>query len=410
MKQISEKPNTGELRRQLEVISQERLKLLVEISTILSSTLDLNQLLDMVIDTATNLTNTEHASILLLDQMTGKLQIAATSDTKMVENSVVPLEGSMAGWIVREGKPLILDDVIKDGLDYVDVDSSGQLVIQNMLGVPMVAKERVIGALKVINKRGDVTYSQQDKALLQALASQAAVAIENARLFQQTDLISEFMHEFKTPLMALTAASELLSREIVDENQKELINMIQRETVRLSKMAQDFLDLARLESGRARIKFEPVDLSELVRDVVGLQDPQAAAYGITIYFRVSDTIPIISGDYDRLKQVLLNLTNNAIKYNVEQGRVSIEVKDHDGEVMIAVADTGPGISEEYLDHLFERFYRIPDKEGFTGGTGLGLSISARILKEHGGRIEVESELGRGSIFRCYLPKSRQKPT
>lgn len=409
MKQISEKPNTGELRRQLEVISQERLKLLVEISTILSSTLDLNQLLDMVIDTATNLTNTEHASILLLDQMTGKLQIAATSDTKMVENSVVPLEGSMAGWIVREGKPLILDDV-KDGLDYVDVDSSGQLVIQNMLGVPMVAKERVIGALKVINKRGDVTYSQQDKALLQALASQAAVAIENARLFQQTDLISEFMHEFKTPLMALTAASELLSREIVDENQKELINMIQRETVRLSKMAQDFLDLARLESGRARIKFEPVDLSELVRDVVGLQDPQAAAYGITIYFRVSDTIPIISGDYDRLKQVLLNLTNNAIKYNVEQGRVSIEVKDHDGEVMIAVADTGPGISEEYLDHLFERFYRIPDKEGFTGGTGLGLSISARILKEHGGRIEVESELGRGSIFRCYLPKSRQKPT
>jgi signal transduction histidine kinase len=410
MKQISEKPNTGELRRQLEVISQERLKLLVEISTILSSTLDLSQLLDMVIDTATNLTNTEYASILLLDQMTGKLQIAATSGTKLVENSVVPLEGSMAGWIVREGQPLILDDATKDGRDFVDVESSGQFFIQNMLGVPMVAKERVIGALEVINKRGEVSYSQQDKALLQALASQAAVAIENARLFQQTDLISEFMHELKTPLMALTAASELLSREIVDENQKELINMIQRETVRLSKMAQDFLDLARLESGRARIKFEPVDLSELVRDVVGLQDPQAAAYGITIYFRVSDTIPIISGDYDRLKQVLLNLTNNAIKYNVEQGRVSIEVKDHDGEVMIAVADTGPGIEQEYLDHLFQRFYRIPDKEGFTGGTGLGLSISARILKEHGGRIEVESELGRGSVFRCYLPKSRRKPT
>ena len=183
--------------------------------------------------------------------------------------------------------------------------------------------------------------------------------------------------------------------------------MIQRETLRLSKMAQDFLDLSRLESGRARIKFEPVDLSELVRDVVRLQDPQAAAYDITIYFRVADTVPIISADYDLLKQVLLNLTNNAIKYNVEQGRVSIEVKDHDDEVIIAVADTGPGIPEEYLDHLFERFYRIPDKEGFTGGTGLGLSISARILKEHGGRIEVESELGKGSIFRCYLPKVRQ---
>jgi sigma-B regulation protein RsbU (phosphoserine phosphatase) len=253
MKKISEKPNTGELRQQLEVISQERLKLLVEISTILSSTLDLKQLLDMVIDTATNLTNTEYASILLLDQVTGKLQVAASSGTKVVENGVVPLEGSMAGWIVREGQPLILDDVIKDGRDYVDIESTGQFVTRNMLGVPMIAKERVIGALEVINKRGQATYNQQDKALLQALASQAAVAIENARLFHQTDLISEFMHEFKTPLMALTAASELLSREIVDANQKELINMIQRETLRLSKMAQDFLDLARLESGRARI-------------------------------------------------------------------------------------------------------------------------------------------------------------
>lgn len=408
MKQISNKPNTGELRQQLEVISQERLKLLVEISTTLSSTLDLKQLLDMVLDTATNLTKTEYASILLLDQLTGKLHIAATSGALMVENSVVPLEGSMAGWILRNGQPLILDDVVRDGRDYVDVESLGQFITRNMLGVPMVTKGRVIGALEVINKRGKATYSQQDTALLQALASQAAVAIENARLFHQTDLISEFMHEFKTPLMALTAASELLSREIVDDKQKELINMIQRETLRLSKMAQDFLDLARLESGRARIKFEPVDLSELIRDVVGLQDPQAAAYGITIYFRVSHTVPVISGDYDRLKQVLLNLTNNAIKYNVEQGRVSIEVRDHDDEVMIAVADTGPGIPEEYQDHLFERFYRIPDKEGFTGGTGLGLSISARILKEHGGRIEVESKLGEGSTFRCYLPKVRHK--
>lgn len=407
MKQISDKPNTGELRQQLEVISQERLKLLVEISTTLSSTLDLKQLLDVVIDTATNLTNTEYASILLLDQVTGKLHIAATSGALMVENGFVPLEGSMAGWIIRNGQPLILDDVIRDGRDYVDVESSGQFITRDMLGVPMVTKGHVIGALEAINKQGEATYSQQDTALLQALASQAAVAIENARLFHQTDLISEFMHEFKTPLMALTAASELLSREILDDKQKELINMIQRETLRLSKMAQDFLDLARLESGRARIKFEPVDLSELIRDVVRLQDPQAAAYGITIYFRVSDKVPVISGDYDRLKQVLLNLTNNAIKYNVKQGRVSIEVRDHEDEVMIAVADTGPGIPEEFLDHLFERFYRIPDKEGFTGGTGLGLSISARILKEHGGQIEVESELGRGSIFRCFLPKVHQ---
>ena len=404
MNQSDEEAEMSELHHQLRAISPEHLQRLLEISTTLSSTLDLNQLLDRVIDTVTDLTDTEYATILLLDQATGKLHIAATNGTSLARESYVPMEGSVAGWIVRKGQPLILDDAQRDGRDYVDVGSPAQFVIRNMLGVPLVTKDRVIGALEAINKRDKATYSQQDIALLQALASQASVAIENARLFQQTDLIAEFMHEVKTPLMALTAASELLSREQLLDKQQDLIEMIQHETLRLTKMAQDFLDLARLESGRVQIAREPVDLSRLVRDVVRLQEPQAAARGITITSNVTETAPVITGDYDRLKQVLINLTNNAIKYNLDQGRVSIDVVDKDNEVMIAVADTGPGIAEENLVHLFERFYRIPDGEGFTEGTGLGLSISARILQEHGGRIEVDSGRGQGSIFRCYLPK------
>ena len=404
MNQSDEKAEMSELHHQLKAISPEHLQRLLEISTTLSSTLDLNQLLDRVIDTVTDLTDTEYATILLLDQATGKLHIAATNGTSLARESYVPMEGSVAGWIVRKGQPLILDDAQRDGRDYVDVGSPAQFVIRNMLGVPLVTKDRVIGALEAINKRDKATYSQQDIALLQALASQASVAIENARLFQQTDLIAEFMHEVKTPLMALTAASELLSREQLQDKQQDLIEMIQHETLRLTKMAQDFLDLARLESGRVQIAREPVDLSRLVRDVVRLQEPQAAARGITITSNVTETAPVITGDYDRLKQVLINLTNNAIKYNLDQGRVSIDVVDNDNEVMIAVADTGPGIAEENLVHLFERFYRIPDGEGFTEGTGLGLSISAKILQEHGGRIEVDSGRGQGSIFRCYLPK------
>lgn len=405
MRQINSSPTTAELIARLETISAQDLKRLLEISTILSSTLDLKQLLDMVIDTATSLTDTENASILLIDQATEKLYTAASSGAIFAEESEVPLEGSVAGWIVQNGRPLIIDDLQSSGQEYLIASMVNGVVPRNMLGVPLVTKNRVIGSLEAINKQDDAIYSQQDVALLQALASQAAVAIENARLFMQTDLISEFMHELKTPLMALTAASELLARETLDESSQELIEMIQRETMRLSKMAQDFLDLARLESGRVQLVQAPVNLSLLVDDVVSLQEPQAADRGITITTKLPEQLPIITGDYNRLKQVLLNLTNNAIKYNIAQGQVTITITDLDNEVMIAISDTGPGIAKENQAHLFERFYRIPDGEGFTEGTGLGLSISARIMQEHGGRIEVNSERGHGSTFRCYLPKS-----
>ncbi len=405
MSQINSNPTTAELIARSETVSAEDLKRLLEISTILSSTLDLKQLLDMVINTANTLIDTEYASILLIDQGTEKLYTAASTGTIFAEESEVPLEGSVAGWIVQNGRPLIIDELQSSGQEYLKASMVNGVVPRNLLGVPLVTKERVIGSLEAINKRGDAIYSHQDVALLQALASQAAVAIENARLFMQTDLISEFMHELKTPLMALTAASELLAREMLDEKHQELIEMIQRETMRLSKMAQDFLDLARLESGRVQLAQGPVNLLLLVKDVVGLQEPQAADRGITITTNFPEQLPIITGDYDRLKQVLLNLTNNAIKYNVIQGQIDITIADLDKEVMIAIFDTGPGIARENQAHLFERFYRIPDGEGFTEGTGLGLSISARIMQEHGGRIEVSSARGQGSTFRCYLPKS-----
>jgi signal transduction histidine kinase len=257
--------------------------------------------------------------------------------------------------------------------------------------------------LQVCDKQSEVSYDRQDVQLLKALASLTAIATDNHHLLQQTDMIAEFMHEIKTPLMALTAASELLARDSLDQKQVELIEMIQRETMRLSNMAQDFLDLTRLESGRAQLTREPVDIVEVIDDVVELQQPQAAARDITMSVQVDGDLPQVSGDYDRLRQVFLNLTSNAIKYNEDQGQVVITMRQYHDEIQVEIVDTGPGIADENLPHLFERFYRIPDSEGFTKGTGLGLSIAARLLRDHGGRIEVQSEPGQGSTFRCYLP-------
>ena len=171
-------------------------------------------------------------------------------------------------------------------------------------------------------------------------------------------------------------------------------------------MAQEFLDLARLESGRTNFVEEPVDLASVVSETVRLQESQAKARDIDIRTIIPADLPLVLGDSGRLKQVLVNLTSNAIKYNMEYGLVTIELKALNGGVAIEVSDNGPGIPEDNLSHLFERFYRVPDAEGFTEGTGLGLTITQRIIEEHGGRIEVKSVLGEGSTFCCYLPAAR----
>lgn len=389
----------------LKAIRPSQLQRLLEISTMLSSTLDLKQLLRLVIEVATELTDTEVASILLLDQTTGELQFAAATGAHTPEGVVVPAEGSIAGWIVRNGQPLILDDVKADGRHYAGVDTTTQFTTRTMLGVPLDTKGRVIGALEAINKRNNAAYTEQDVTLLQALASQAAVAIENARLFQQSDLIAEIMHELKTPLMAMTAASELLTREELPSDKREdLLKMMGRETARLSKMAQDFVSLARLESGRMHIAREPFELPELIWDVVRIQQPPAAVRNITIAAHIPDDCPVLVGDSNCIKQVLINLVSNAVKYNIDEGCVTIEVDTNAmDEVVIAVSDTGRGIAPENVSRLFERFYRVPDSEGFSEGTGLGLSIAKKLLEEHNGRIEAVSELGQGTTFRCFLP-------
>lgn len=362
-----------------------------------------DELLDMIAAAAAEMTGSDRVMLLLLDTNTGEFRAAINKEGDDATRPGVSVEGSVGGWVLRNNEPLVLDRGAPNLDQFIETRPGDDAAAENLAAVPLATRGRVLGVLEVGDKRGADNYDEQDIRMLKALASLAAMASDNSHLLQQTDLIAEFMHEVKTPLMALTAASELLARNLDGKKQVELIEMIQRETMRLSNMAQDFLDLSRLEAGRAQITREPVILAEVIRDVVQLQEPQAAARDITITVDVDGDLPVISGDYDRLRQVFLNLTSNAIKYNEEGGQVIVGAHRREEEVQVEITDTGPGIATENLPHLFERFYRIPDSEGFTKGTGLGLSIAARLLHEHGGRIEVQSEVGRGSTFRCYLP-------
>lgn len=384
-----------------------RLELIIEVSKVINSTLNLDPLLHNIIQIATKLTATEASSILLLDKKTGELHFEAATGIKgqEVKPIVVPLDKSIAGWVVKEGEPLLIPDVRKDPRHYHQVDDKTQFSTRSILGVPLRVKDKVIGVLEVLNKIDDQEFTQDDVETLTILAAQAAIAIENARLFQQSDLLSEVAHELRTPLTSICGYSKmLLLAEGIDQAKKlEFAETIHREAVRLGQMINDFLDLARLESGRTHMAQEPVNVTEVISETLAILQPQAAEQQISISLQVPETLPTIIGDVARLKQVMVNLASNAVKYNHEGGRVDIEVKVGEDELNVAIRDTGRGIAEKDLPHIFERFYRVDDSEQQTKGTGLGLSIAKHIIEVHGGKISVQSVQGQGSTFTFTLP-------
>lgn len=393
---------------------KERLESLLQVSGVLSSTLNLPRLLDTILDCTVKLTDTEASSILLIDPETGYLYFEATSNIpqSQIERIQVPIEGSVAGWVVQNAKPRLFQK-IKDGDEFTAsalIDRVTTFSTDSMLVVPLTAKGKVIGVLETLNKSKGQPFTDEDKDTLMVLAGQAAIAIENARLFQQSDFISEMVHELRTPMMALVTLSELLSRpNLPAEKNTEIAQTIQQETRRLTKMTSNFLELSRLESGRVHLKQEPLKMEVLLNETVRIQEQQAHEKGIQIKLEIPPNLPTIIGDGNRIKQVLINLLSNAIKYNHVNGSITITTGINDDTVRICIKDTGRGIPPDAIKNLFNRFYRVPDTEGYSTGSGLGLSISQQIVQQHGGKIWVESEWQKGSSFCFTLPLRISEP-
>ena len=381
---------------------------LIEISRDLASTLDLDTLLDDIVHAAADITHAGAASILLYDDTARQLyfQVATDMDEPTMRGLVVPLEKSIAGWIVTNREPLRIEDAHKDERFFGDVEQSIGYETKSLLGIPLITKNKVVGVLEVLNKKRGV-FTDPDESMLTVLGAQAAVAIENARLFQQSDLIAEFVHELRTPLASLSTATYLLLRpEMSREQTDQIVNNIHNETLRLNSLASSFLDLARLESGRVQFRKTRFSSADLIYEVRDVMMTKAQETDIQIRVDVPGDMPLLEADRDKIKQVLLNLVSNAIKYNRPNGSVIIQGDFTDEEISIVVQDTGLGIPEDAIPNLFQKFFRVREHEGKATGTGLGLSICKQIVQGHAGRIEVKSKMGVGTSFNIFLPRSR----
>lgn len=398
-------PGLDTMRRNYPLLLK-RLDRLMEIGQVLASTLELRKLLRIIIDAAVELTDTEAASVMLFDARANELRFEATTNIpeEQFESIVVPLEGSIAGWIFTRGEIVNVPDTRQDPRWHQTVDDTIAFVTRSILGVPMSARDKKIGVIEAINKTNG-TFTPDDVTVLKWLSAQAAVAIVNARLFEQSDTISEMVHELRTPLNALMASTHLLLHPSLPEDSRhEIVKTMQRETQRLSHMTTEFLDMAKLESGRMPFTLERFSMAELIKECTAMVQPQAEGRGQTLTVQLaSDYPPPLESDRGKLKQVLLNLLTNAVKYNRPKGSITVTLETSTHDQRVNVIDTGAGIPPEAQPRLFEKFYRVPGSEELAGGTGLGLPIAKKMVEALGGELGVSSTLNVGSTFYFRLP-------
>lgn len=383
----------------------ERYRRLAEISRNLASTVDLNILLDRITQAAAHVSGSEAASILLYDEKQGQLyfESATNLEEPLMRGLIVPVEGSIAGWVVTNKEPIIIHDTQNDPRHFAQVGKATNVTTTSLLAVPLVAKGKVIGALEAINKV-EGQFSGDDQEILMDLGAQAAVAIENARLFQQSDLIAEMVHELRTPLSSLRTASHLLLRKDVNKDQlQKVVGIIDAETTRLIDMTTSFLDLARLESGRIPFHSELFDPAQMIKDCVEIMQDKALERNLRLNYYLPGELPPLKADQDKIKQVVLNLISNAINYNKPSGTITVSGSASRNELVLDVKDTGQGIRPNEIEHLFDKFYRSQVTENSVQGTGLGLAICKKIVEAHDGQITVQSEVGIGTTFSVHLP-------
>jgi signal transduction histidine kinase len=382
----------------------------IEISRELSFTLDTKTLLQSIVDAACSLTDSKSDSFLLFDERQNELYFEATTDnaSPSLMGMAITVEGSVAGDVIKSRKPILENNLIDNPKQFKFRIDDIQQNSNNLIGIPLITQDKIVGVLESINKAsGD--YTNEDIEILSALGSQAAVAIINARLFQQSDLIAEMVHEIRTPLASINAASHLLTRPSLSTKQRvDMGETIQKETNLLAELATSFLDLARLESGREKYEQEPIQLNSLIKESVEIMGSRIKEQNLTLIQTIDESVPIFIGDEDKLKQVILNLISNAIKYNVPNGKIYIKsgYDEIAQSINFSIEDTGLGIHKEHQKLLFEKFYRIPNSDIIAKGSGLGLAISKKIINAHNGNLLVSSELGKGSIFSVSIPTTK----
>jgi len=406
------------------------LRALGEVGQAISSTLDLETVLSTIVSRAVELSGLDGGVVFEYDERAEEfVQRVAT------ETGGGALAEARRSTRIRKGEGVLGRTAITlEPVQVADITVPGahesrlrenliESGIRAVLAVPMVREGRLIGCLGVTRNHPGA-FPAETIELLRTFATQSALAIQNARLFQEiadksrqleaasrhkSEFLANMSHELRTPLNAVIGFSEVLIQRMfgeLNDKQEEYLKDIYASGQHLLSLINDILDLSKVEAGRMELAPAPFHLPTTLENAVTLVRERASRHGITLQLDIDPRLGELVGDERKVKQVLLNLLSNAVKFTPDAGRISLKAGRTDGVVEVAVTDTGIGIAPEDQAAIFEEFRQVgSDETRKQEGTGLGLTLAKKFVELHGGRIWVESEVGRGATFTFTLPVS-----
>jgi signal transduction histidine kinase len=384
------------------------------------SIFDLKPVLETVVENACRLCAADKGFIYRVQGDTGQFAEAYNASPELLEflakNPVRRARNSVTGRVLLERRTVHVEDVECDP----EYNYSQNIGVRTTLGVPMLRDGALLGVI-IIYREEVRPFTERQIDLVETFADQAVIAIENVRLFDEiqeksrqlesasqhkSQFLANMSHELRTPLNAILGYTELILDNIYGETpdkMREVLDRLQANGKHLLGLINDVLDLSKIEAGQLTLDLADYSLKDVVDTVVSAVESLASGKKLALTADVRPNLPIGHGDGRRLAQVLLNLVGNAIKFT-DKGEVAIKATAENGSFTVAVCDTGPGISPSDQDKIFEEFQQADNSATKRkGGTGLGLSIAKRIIGMHGGRIWVESDVGKGSTFAFTIP-------
>lgn len=396
------------------------LERLLEVVRGLTTSPDLDSFLQSVIAEASELTNSELASILEYDPTADELRFLTVQwfDRDVLRPVGVPLDGSAAGLVFRKRQPLIIQDVRVDKRHFKVVDRVTKHDTKSLAAVPLMVRGEVIGVLEALNKKDNAHYTEEDLAILETLGALAAQAMRNSALERKmrvakielaelerlkSDFIAITSHELRTPLGLILGHATFL-RELSGDEYSEQLDTIIRNATRLKEVVENLSSVDNFQNSAARVRSQKVSLARIAQDTILHFQDEAKARNITLKAEMQDSPYFVDVDGAKIGIVFGNLVKNALQFTNPGGQITIKVEEDSGFMKVSVHDNGVGIPAKDLPRIFERFFQV--EEHLTrrhGGMGLGLSVAKSIVELHGGRIWAESQETQGSTMIFVLP-------